>query len=291
MKINIGKTEICLFSKQKDTKDRKTSKLEEVQQKGLALCLGAIRTSGREALEVELNVKPLEIRCTELSLREAGRILSKGADVPITSSWENWCEIEKTERHISPFGSMFLHLEERKTETGNKTLNIEPDFSFREGLYPTPMKPEYWSHLGSSKSRTQDQQDESRALINSTLGTCTSDTFNAFTDGSCHPDAGPDGAGVCVYLPFETQSVNLKQPVSKHGSILLGEMVAIKLVLDFIMEKLNQRMKLNNDLILSDSQSSVGLLTLGWKPTQHKSTTKDIISQLDQIKGRALTLK
>ena len=47
-----------------------------MQWKGLALCLGAIGTSGREALEVELNVRPLEERRTELSLRETARILS-----------------------------------------------------------------------------------------------------------------------------------------------------------------------------------------------------------------------
>ena len=57
--------------------------LEEVQRKSLTLCLGAIRTSGREALEVELNIQPLEIRRMELFIREAGRILSKAVDVPI----------------------------------------------------------------------------------------------------------------------------------------------------------------------------------------------------------------
>ena len=50
--------------------------------------------------------------------------------------------------------------------------------------------------------------------------------------------------GACVYLPFETSPVNLKQPVSKVGSIMLGEMIAIKIVLDFILEKLHQKRKL-----------------------------------------------
>ena len=61
-------------------------------------------------------------------------------------------------------------------------------------------------------------------------------------------------------------------------------MIAIKMVLDFILEKLHQKRKLNKVLILSDSQSSVGLLTLGWEATQHKSTAKDIISKLDLIR-------
>ena len=59
-----------------------------------------------------------------------------------------------------------------------------------------------------------------------------------------------------------SKRTHLKQPVSKYGSSLLGEMIAIKMVLDIILEKLHQKSKLNKVLILSDSQSSVGLLTL-----------------------------
>ena len=114
---------------------------------------------GREALEVELNMQPLEVRRMEQSVREAGRILSKDVDVPIKSSWENWRETENTERYMSPFCKMLIQLEDIKAETGIDTFNIEQDFSFREGLYPTLTKPEYWSRLGSSKNRTNDQKD------------------------------------------------------------------------------------------------------------------------------------
>ena len=151
-------------------------------------------------------------------------------------------------------------------------------------------KPEYWNRLGSSKSRTKEQEDESQTLINSILETCTPDTVIAFTDGSCHPNPGPCGAGASVYLPFQTNSVNLKQPVSKHGSILLGELVAIKMVLDFILEKLHQKLQLNKVLILSDSQSSIGILTLGWDPTQHKITAKDILTKMELIKRRVIDI-
>ena len=160
-------------------------------------------------------------------------------------------------------------------------------WSFREILFPTINKPEYWSRLGSSKSRTQSQKDESRAVISGTLESCSPDTLIAFTDGSCHPNPGPCGAGACVYLPHEATPVFLKQPVSKHGSILLGEMIAIKMVLDFILEKLYQKKEIKDVLILSDS-SSVGLLTLGWEPTQHKTTSKDILTELKQIQSKGV---
>ena len=63
--------------------------LEEVQRESLTLCLGATRTSGNEALEVELNIQPLEIRRMELFIREAGSILSKAVAVSIKTFWGN----------------------------------------------------------------------------------------------------------------------------------------------------------------------------------------------------------
>ena len=197
-------------------------------------------------------------------LRKSGKSSYHSASAYRPISLTSCCETENTEKYMSPFCRMLIQLEDIKADKGIDTFNIEQDFSFQEGLYPTLTKPEYWSHLGSSKNRTNDQKDESRNLINDILEACTPDTLIAFTDGSCHPNPGPCRAGACVYLPFETSPVNLKQPVSKHGSILFGEMIAIKMVLDFILEKLHQKRKLNKVLILSDSQSSVGLLTLGW---------------------------
>ena len=41
--------------------------LEAVQRKGLALCLGLPSTAGREALEVEANILPLDLRLEEIA--------------------------------------------------------------------------------------------------------------------------------------------------------------------------------------------------------------------------------
>ena len=62
------------------------------------------------------------------------------------------------------------------------------------------------------------------------------------------------------------------------------------MVLDFILEKLHQKIQLNKVLILSDSQSSIGILTLGWDPTQHKITAKDILTKMDLIKRRGIDI-
>ena len=49
-------------------------------------------------------------------------------------------------------------------------------------------------------------------------------------------------------------------------------------------------MNLNKVLILSDSQSSIGFLTLGWEPTQHKRTTKDIIIKMELLKLKGIEI-
>ena len=50
----------------------------------------------------------------------------------------------------------------------------------------------------------------------------------------------PCGAGSCIIFP-NSDKVELKQPVSKLASILLGELVAIKFTLDFILEERTRR--------------------------------------------------
>ena len=91
---------------------------------------------------------------------------------------------KNTEKYMSPFCRMLIQLEDIKAETGIDTFNIEQDFSFREGLYPTLTKPEYWSRLGSSKNRTNDQKDESQNLINDILEACSPDNLIALSSKS-----------------------------------------------------------------------------------------------------------
>jgi hypothetical protein len=59
-------------------------------------------TGSREALEVELGVMPLALRREELSIREIGKILSKGHNEPIWRAWTSWNEGEVREISISP---------------------------------------------------------------------------------------------------------------------------------------------------------------------------------------------
>ena len=100
------------------------------------------------------------------------------------------------------------------------------------------------------------------------------DTTFAFTDGSCQPNPGPCGAGAVLY-PSHLDPVPLKKPVSKRGSIFLGELVAEQIALECFLQHLDTiSCKLLN--IFSDSQSTVGILSLNWKESGYKDITTEI---------------
>ena len=63
------------------------------------------------------------------------------------------------------------------------------------------------------------------------------DTTFAFTDGSCQPNPGPCGAGAVLYPPH-LDPVYLKKPVCKRGYILLGELVAVQITLEYFLQHL-----------------------------------------------------
>ena len=268
-----------------------TKRLDDIQRKALSLCLDSCATSGREALEVELAVKPLQIRRQELAIREGAKIISKNEQVLIKKSWLDWKDIPHTERFISPFGKIQLQLEDLYSETGVTTYNIEPEFSYQDSLQPCKKRPEYWNRLGSSKSRSEDQQNESRSIIQNLLDNCTPDSVIAFTDGSCQPNPGPCGAGSCIFMPYQDIPIHLKKPVSYHSSILLGELVAILMTLNHLLNEVhNNSSQFSNIHIFSDSQSAIGILQLGWKPTQHKHTIAEIKQTIQDLKNKNISV-
>ena len=88
----------------------------------------------------------------------------------------------------------------------------------------------------------------------------------AFTDGSCLTNPGP--RAISIQSP-------LKKPIYKRRSILLGELVAVQIALEYFLQYLDishsKRLK-----IFSDSQSTFGVLTLNWKKYCYKDITTEI---------------
>ena len=113
-----------------------------------------------------------------------------------------------------------------------------------------------------------------------------------FTDGSCIGNPGPCGAGACLSIPGSSELIMLKQPVSSRGSILLGELVAIKIALQFIYRNKTQGgTGIKKAHVFSDSQSAVGQLTLGWEASAQRTTIQDVKAEMIKLEKAGVQLE
>ena len=243
---------------------KSTSLLDRVQRKALALCLGLPSTSSLEAMEVAAGILPLELRFAESAVRDIAKIQSKSMDKPIKQTLSKCLQSTIRGRCITPMSLALSKASEMKAMTGVDVGIIEQEMDFEAGsLALTKRFPTYWSRLGSSKSRTHEQAELGKEMVMDMMMEPPEDTTFAFTDELCQPNPGPCGAGAVLYPPH-CDPVPLKKPVSKRGSILLGELVAVQIALEYFLQHLDTNScKLLK--IFSDSQSTVGILTLNWK--------------------------
>jgi hypothetical protein len=205
-------------------------KINEVQRKGLAMCLNLPTQSSLEALEVVSSTLPVDLRREEIAIRQLGKINSYKNTIPIKRMLEVWEEIEEPERHISPLEKMYLQAEYMKT-TENIDVNcIEPQYEY-QGLVSTIHPPDYWRNLSSSKSRTKQEEEAGKRIILDLLDNQPSNSAVTFTDGSCSGNPGPCGSGAIIF--HREEEIELKRAVSNRGSILLAEIIAVNQLLVF----------------------------------------------------------
>ncbi|CAG2222080.1 unnamed protein product [Mytilus edulis] len=253
-------------------------KLNEIQRKGLALCLDLPSQSSLEALEVLSGTLPIDLRREEMAIRELGKINSFSNNVPIKRKFEIWKEEKNPEKYISPLGKMYQQTEDMKDTELVDIDKIEPQYEY-QGLVSVIRAPDYWRNIGSSNSRTPAQIEEGKQIISEQLQSQTPNTAVAFTDGSCLGNPDPCGAGAIIYI--NDQEEKLKRPVSNKGSILLAELIAIKMVLDYI-ESFSKE-QINTLTLFSDSQTALGILTLNWKSDSYHQTINEIKGKIKNL--------
>ena len=78
-----------------------------------------------------------------------------------------------------------------------------------------------------------------------------------------------------MIYPPHLDPVSLRRSVSRKGSILLRELVATLLAVEYFIQYLDKSTS-SVLKIFSDSQPPVGILTLNWKDTGYRGVIKDI---------------
>ena len=134
--------------------------------------------------------------------------------------------------------------------------------------------------------RGEEQKRQCQVEIDEQLGNTNIDQAIAFTDGSCLGNPGPCGAGAIIYSEHVKPAVRLHRPVAQRGSILLAELVAMVMVLEYCIRE-NFYNMVNTLKIFSDSQSAVGLLTLNWTPKHYIDVIRDIKEYIEDLKKKA----
>ena len=214
-------------------------------------------------------------RFAETAVRDIAKIQSKSMDKPIKQTLSNSLQSPAGGRCITPMTLALSQASEMKALTGVDIEIIEQEMDYKAGSLALIKRLfSYWSRLGSSKSRTQEQPELGKEMVMDMMMEAPEDTTFAFTDGSCQPNPGPCGAGAVLYQPH-LDPVSLKKPVCKRGSILLGELVAVQIALEYFLQHL-ETISCRFLKIFSDSQSTVGILTLNWKETGYKDITTEI---------------
>ena len=129
------------------------------------MCVGVPETAGLEAVVVKAGVKPLELRREEIAIRRAARVMMKGDEECIKVSRDSFLDQEEIEHKISPFWKMNIQIADMILNTGVALNWLETEFNYLESLQPSKQRPECWQGLGSSKSRTGEQDKLSRDII------------------------------------------------------------------------------------------------------------------------------
>ena len=71
---------------------------------------------------------------------------------------------------------MNIQVADMSTNTDTSIHILEKEFNFLESLQPTKRSPEYWQNLGSSKTRTVEQEKLSREIIDELIDRCDTET-------------------------------------------------------------------------------------------------------------------
>ena len=108
-------------------------KLDAIQRKGLSICLGLPATSGRETMEVEDNILPVDLRIEEIAVKEIAKIQSKNIAEPV-KQLEEYLSRDDIYEQESPLGKAINQTVDMFTATKVDIKLIEPEVAYKAGV-------------------------------------------------------------------------------------------------------------------------------------------------------------
>lgn len=136
--------------------------------------------------------------------------------------------------------------------------------------------PKKASGLGSAGKRTAAQKVAAVAYGAKLLADILPNSLVAFTDGSANPNPGPSGAGAFLYDNEKPGWDTERFAALGHGTNNLGELWAVGLALQAAHARIlaHPHHTYKQLYIYTDSQFTKGILTLGWRSSQHSALAR-----------------
>jgi ribonuclease HI len=130
--------------------------------------------------------------------------------------------------------------------------------------------------LGSAGKRTASQKAAAVAFGAHLLAGILPHSLVSFTDGSANPNPGPCGAGAYVYHTATPSWDTERSAALGHGTNNLGELWAVGLALQAAHARIlaSPHLTYKQLYIFTDSQFTLGILTLGWKSSDHSGLAR-----------------
>jgi ribonuclease HI len=128
------------------------------------------------------------------------------------------------------------------------------------------------SGFGSAGKRTASQAEAARQSAKETLESLPEGTHVAFTDGSCHGNPGPAGAGAVVRL--SDGSVHEGYRALGIATNNVGELTAIEMALELLEQ--GGVAPSEPVALFTDSKYARGVLVEGWKAKANRELIQEI---------------
>ena len=229
--------------------------IDKIQNQGLRLICGAMRSTPIAACEIEANIEPLDIRRNRSAIEAVERYHRAEPDHPNRKLVENWKPVRRIQQQ-SPIEFATEISKQHHLPTNRKC----------ENRYQTASP---WDSHTNAEIRTvlidpMVNKTSSPIILKSTaletIDGYPSTAVQVFTDGSAFKATVYAGFG--AHLKFPDGSVeNLSEPCGNICSNYVAEIKAITAALNFTHNQFEQRIKDPTDIVVfTDSQSALEAL-------------------------------
>ena len=246
--------------------------LDRIQNQGLRLICGAMKSTPIAALEIEANIEPLDIRRQRSLVEAVERYHRAEPDHPNRKLVEQWKTNQRLQQQ-SP-----LEAYSKLSETHHLPPNRKNESRFSKS---TP-----WTEVNAAEIRTQlsDQSVNKNSLPHilkatalETIDSYPASAIKVYTDGSAFKATVFAGYGVHLKFP-DGSSEDLSEPCGNICSNYTAEIRALKTAIDTVHNAFETGKREPTDLVIfTDSKSALEALE------NHQSRNEDITELVNSI--------